>query len=357
MRKMAKHVMGFKNFRRKAGTPPGHLIEPSSGQQNILIKQIAYSGKSAPRQMIIEKPSEIEVEPPEHHWINLVGLSNSNVMAELGKRFDIHPLILEDAMNMDHLPKYELSLLHVFFTLKFPVKLNDGEVEFKHVSLILGNNYLISLQDSDYDLLQVFYERIEQKVGRIYELKPAYLFYALLDYMVDQYFAFLENLRDMIDETEEILIEEPENNHIEKIHHIKKELVTFRKYINALHSAVIKLLGDESKFIDDTIKFYLRDVYDHVVYMTETVHILKEFQTTLLELNMTNVNNSMNRVMKTLTIVAAIFIPLTFMAGIYGMNFTHMPELNWRYSYPVLIGLMLIVALVMVFYMRKKKWL
>jgi magnesium transporter len=166
----------------------------------------------------------------------------------------------------------------------------------------------------------------------------------------------MDTIRDKIEDTEDLLIDEPEKNHIQEIHMIKKRIVYLRKYISSLNKAVNALMNNDTPFPDEDVKIYIRDVYDHTVHINEALVTSKDLQTTLLEMNMANVSNSMNRVMKTLTIVATIFIPLTFLVGIYGMNFRYMPELQWKYGYPTALGAMITIVIIMVIFMKRKKW-
>jgi magnesium transporter len=270
----------------------------------------------------------------------------------------MHPLTLEDMINTDHLPKFESSENQLFFTMKFPYyHRNTDFLELRHISLVLSGVNLLSFQEGNEDLLAPIRERIQKNQGRIRKRNTEYLLYALVDYIVDQYFFIMDMIRDDIEKTEDLLMDEPDQNHIQKIHQIKKRIVYLRKYLTSLTKAVSGMQSSEIQFSDPQVKIYIRDIYDHTLHINEALVTSKDLQTTLLEMNMSNVNHSMNRVMKTLTVVATIFIPLTFVVGIYGMNFQYMPELTWQYGYPAVLTTMVVIAAVMLLWMRKKDWI
>ncbi|MGM0530581.1 MAG: magnesium/cobalt transporter CorA [Bacteroidota bacterium] len=359
MKKKVKSLFEMRHFLKRAGKVPGELesekrsaYEPSSVELIRFHKD--YFGHNA-----IKNSDKLDasIDTGMCNWINVIGLSDIQTIQDLGNSFTIHPLTLEDIINTDHLPKCEFSEDHLFFTLKYPVyESNNDFLELRHISLILSNHYLITLQEGNENYLAAIRERIKNSKGKVRQKNIEYLFYLMIDFIVDQYFYIMDTIRDNIEATEDLLIDEPEENHIQEIHLIKKRIVYLRKYITSLNKSVNTLLNNEMSFLDENVKIYIRDVYDHTNHINESLMTSKELQTTLLEMNMANVSNSMNRVMKTLTIIASIFIPLTFVAGIYGMNFQYMPELQWKYGYPAVLVIMLIIALIMLVYMKRKSW-
>ncbi|MCF8335911.1 MAG: magnesium/cobalt transporter CorA [Bacteroidales bacterium] len=358
MKKKVKSLFEMRHFLKKAGKVPGELESEKSAYEPASVELIRFHKDHYEHKVIRESGKlDASLDSGMCNWINVVGLSDIQTIQELGNSYDIHALTLEDIINTDQLPKCEVSENHLFFTLKYPTydQKNDY-LELKHISLILSSHYLITLQEGNKDHLAAIRERIKNAQGKVRHKNIEYLFYVIIDYIVDHYFYVMDTIRDNIEATEDLLIDEPEENHIQEIHLIKKRIVYLRKYITSLIKSVNTLLNNEMPFLDENVKIYIRDVYDHTIHINESLMTSKELQTTLLELNMANVNNSMNRVMKTLTIVASIFIPLTFVAGIYGMNFQYMPELEWKYGYPAVLGAMLIVALIMVSFMIRKKW-
>lgn len=346
------------HFLRKAGKVPGYLEPPSTTFQPATIEVIHYN-KEHFKQETPDQASTIEIPANQSmcNWIDVAGLQDIDTIQQLGKLFSIHPLTLEDVINSDQLPKCELSEDQLFFTLKYPTYNTDSdELTLRHISLILTDQYVLSLQEGKDDLLEPIKKRIRNAQGKIRGKNTEYLFYTLIDYITDQYFYIMDSIRDQIEYTEDLMMDAPDTNHIHRIHLIKKRIVFLRKFVSSLNKALSILQGKEVRFRDPNIQIYLRDVYDHILHISEALNTSKELQTTLLEMNMANISNSMNRVMKTLTIVATIFIPLTFLVGIYGMNFQHMPELQWKYGYPAVLTAMVAIAGAMLLYMKRKSW-
>ncbi|MFP4619999.1 MAG: magnesium/cobalt transporter CorA [Bacteroidales bacterium] len=358
MKKKVKSLFEMRHFLKKAGKVPGELESIETSTEPSTVELVRFNKDYFSHEAIKETAQLIKLtDTGMCNWINVLGLGDTQVIQNLGNSFAIHPLTLEDITNTDHLPKCEISENQLFFTLKYPLyDEKKDQLELQHISLILSSHYLITLQEGNEDHLAPILERIKNARGKVKQKNTDYLFYVMIDYIVDQYFYVMDNIRDKIEETEDLLIDKPEENHIREIHLIKKHIVYLRKYITSLNKAVTALLNNETSLPDENVKIYIRDVYDHAIHINEALMTSKDLQTTLLEMNMANVSNSMNRVMKTLTIVASIFIPLTFIAGVYGMNFRYMPELDWTYGYPAVLSLMLVMALAMVVYMKRKKW-
>jgi len=356
--KKIRSIFEMRYFLRKAGKFPGHLEQEYATFEPASVEAIHYSKDHFSREPLKETASiESPMDQSLCNWIDIVGLQDMETIQQLGRKFSLHALTLEDIINADHLPKCEFSEDQLFFTLKYPqYDASSDDLTLRHISLILSDHYLLSIQEGNQDLLEPIKKRLESAQGKVRTQNIEYLFYALTDYIVDQYFIIMDIIRDHIEDTEDLMIDEPQTNHIQRIHLIKKRIVYLRKFISSLNKAVAVLQGQEIRFTDENIKFYMRDIYDHTVHINEALTTSKELQTTLLEMNMANISNSMNRVMKTLTIVATIFIPLTFLVGIYGMNFHYMPELDWKYGYPAVWVAILIIAAIMIFYMKRKEW-
>jgi len=350
-----KNLLETRKFYKKAGKVPGYIHEQETEYAETSIQFLCYNQE---KQNIseVEDANSINLVPDFNNWIKVVGLSDHHSIKKLGEMFNIHSLLLEDVLNTDHLPKFEFSQHHMFFTLKIPTFEDKELTDLNHISLIVGANYLITVQEGETDKLTVLNERIIKAIGKVREKGIMFLFYSIMDYIVDQYFLLMENLRDQIEEREDRIVDDPNKNHIAEIQEIKKQIVLYRKYISSTSKGLYKLINEESKFLDRPIKLFFNDVYDHIQHLQEQLNTFKELQTTLLEMNMANISNSMNKVMKTLTVVASIFIPLTFIAGIYGMNFSHMPELEWKYGYPSVLVFMLLVVFGMLIFMKRKKW-
>jgi len=339
----------------KVGQMPGSLTYTGIKRTDSpAIRLIQYDEKEISINKELSYENIIKnIQSNKVNWIHFFTLDQVETIEKIGLHFDIHNLMLEDTLNVEHLPKVEFSENHVFLTLKILSLDQDNQLEQEHASFILGDNYLISFKEQRGELLKPIRERIEYNVGKVRKKRADYLFYLLVDTIVDNYFVLIEKLRNALEEIEDSLIEKPSVNCIHEIHHIKRQILTVRKHIR---EAVINLINEEPEQIFESNYKYLRDVQDHINFVFESIEIFREDQKSLMELNNSNLNNNMNQVMKTLTVVAAIFIPLTFIAGIYGMNFQYIPELELRWGYFGVWGLMLTIAISMIWFMKRKKW-
>jgi len=291
-------------------------------------------------------------------WINVDGLHDISIVEKAGKHFDIHPLILEDIVNTGQRPKFEDVEKHIFIVLKMLYfDDNSQTVQSEQVSIVLASNYVISFQEKIGDVFEQIRDRIRNARGRIRKMGPDYLMYVLLDAIVDSYFGILEKLGEKIELMEEELVGDPTEKTLKQIYDLKREMVFLRKSVWPLRELVSGITRSESSLIIETTGVYLRDVYDHTIQVIDTVESFRDMLSGMLDIYLSSVSNRMNAVMKVLTIIATIFIPLTFITGIYGMNFTFMPELDWQLGYPFSLLVMLAIGMVMVVYFRMKKWL
>lgn len=347
-----------KSVIHKVGQVPGSLIYTGIKRNDFpAVRLIQYNeDKISLNQDLSYSEIIKKLEPNKVNWIHFYTLDQVETIEKIGLHFDIHSLMLEDTLNVEHLPKVEFSENHIFFTLKILSIDKDNQLEQEHASFILGDDYLISFKEQRGELLKPIRERIENNIGKVRKKRADYLFYLLIDTIVDNYFLLIEKLRNALEEIEGTLIEKPSVNCINEIHHIKRQILTVRKYILTLRESVINLINEEPQQIFESNYKYFRDVQDHVNFVYESIETFREDQKSLMELNNSNLNNNMNQVMKTLTIVAAIFIPLTFIAGIYGMNFHFIPELELPWGYFGVWGLMIFIASLMIWYMKRKKW-
>jgi len=291
-------------------------------------------------------------------WLNVSGVHEETIIHDLGQVFEIHPLVLEDISNTTQRPKMEDHDNYLFVTIKMGY-LNEGlkEITLEQVSLLIGNDFVISLQEKEGDILDSLRERIRQGKGKIRRMGSDYLMYCIIDTIVDNYFSILENVGEQIEGIEAELMLSADQHLLSKVYHLKHELAYLRRSVWPLREVVTTLQRTENKLIQQDTFLYLRDVYDHTVQVVETLETFREMSSGMLELYQSTVSNKMNEVMKVLTIFAAIFIPLTFAAGVYGMNFEFMPELKWRLAYPVWWIAIIIVTLAMLWYFKKKRWL
>lgn len=289
------------------------------------------------------------------NWINVDGLYNQDTIDALQRHFNIHSLLIEDVVS-DQRPKAEEFEEYFFFTMKMLYRIENMKIDYEQISFVLGKDYLITFQEKDGDLFEGFRERIRLDQGRVRKKGADYLMYRLIDIVVDNYYNILDHIGDRVDEMEEVVYENPSNNGFNSIQSLKKELIHLRKALYPLRDALSKVVKGESDFIlEENIPFY-SDVYDHVVHLIDSLDAYQDLTSNLLDIHMNAMNNRMNEVMKVLTVISTIFIPLTFIVGVYGMNFDFMPELRWKYGYPSIWIVMLLVVMGMLSFFRYKKW-
>jgi magnesium transporter len=291
-------------------------------------------------------------------WINIDGLHQIEILEKIGECYGLHPLVLEDILNTDQRPKMEDYSNYIYIVLKMLDQGNkSNEIATEQISLILGPNFVFSFQEKEGDVFDPIRERIRNGKGRIRKMGADYLAYALLDSIVDNYFIILEKLSEKIEYLEEKLITRPTPETLQTIHHIKREMIFLRKAIWPLREVIGGLERNESSLIKESTKIYLRDIYDHTIQTIDTIETFRDMVSGMLDIYLSSVSNRLNSVMKVLTIIATIFMPLTFLAGIYGMNFKYMPELEWGWGYPVLWLIMIGIGIFMLAYFKKKNWL
>lgn len=291
-------------------------------------------------------------------WINISGIHDVAAIGKLHDAFGIHPLVLEDIVNTGQRPKIDDYDDYVFIVFKMLYS-EPGNPSVKHeqVSLIVGKGYVISLQEVGLDIFDPLRERIERGRGRIRTQGSGYLTYALLDTVVDHYFKVLEELGERIEDLEETVIQAPDPDTLAEIQDLKREMLHVRTSLWPMREVMSTLVRGESKVIGKKVNLYFRDVYDHTIHAIDTVDLFRDMLSAILDIYLSSVSNKMNEVMKVLTVMATIFIPMTFLAGVYGMNFDHMPELHWKWAYPAFWLLMVAILIGMVAYFRRNKWL
>jgi magnesium transporter len=291
-------------------------------------------------------------------WINIDGIHDASVIEKLGTHFGLHPLILEDIMNTSQRPKLEDMGDYVYVVLKmieFVPKETDVSIE--QMSVIFGKNFVLSFQERPGDTFDPVRERIRKGKGRIRKMGPDYLAYALMDSVVDDYFVVLENLGEQIEDLEEELVTDPRKETLHRIHGLKRQMIFLRKSVWPLREVVSRMERAESPLVRKATGIFLRDVYDHTIQVIDNIETFRDMLSGMLDMYLSSISNRMNEVMKFLTIIGTIFIPLTFLAGVYGMNFKFMPELEWKVGYFIVWGVMIAAAVSLIAYFRRKKWL
>jgi magnesium transporter len=289
------------------------------------------------------------------NWINVDGLFYHDIIEKIQQRFNLHSLLIDDVLS-DQRPKAEEFDEYLFFTLKMLYRIEGTHFDYEQISFVLGNNFLISFQEKEGDLFDGFRERIRLDQGRVRKRRADYLLYRLIDIIVDSYYNILDRIGDLIEEMEETVYESPSPGSFHKIQRLKKELIYLRKALYPLRDALNKLIKSESGFVHEENVRFLADVYDHVVHLIDTVDTYKDLTSGLLDVHMNAMNNRLNEVIKVLTVISTIFIPLTFIVGVYGMNFRFMPELDWKYGYYSVWIIMIAITVGMLGFFRYKKW-
>lgn len=359
---MAKRI-----FRSKKGMPPGSLI--FTGEQKmpaVKIISFDYDDKSFYEKEITNIDELRALKENSHvSWINISGLHDVNKIAQIGEIFEIHPLILEDILNVHHLPKLEDYDNYLFLVSKMiDMKKDEKELNIEQVSFILTrNNCLITFQERDGDVFNIIRDRIRGDKGKIRKLGADYLMYRLLDSIVDNYFYVLQDMDETIEGVEDDLIYDPNRTTIETIHNMRKKIIKLRRAVTPLRDIIFSMERERYPYIAKSTYIFLRDLYDHIRQNIETMENYREILNGMLEIYLSSSGQKLNEVVKVLTIISTIFIPLTFLAGIYGMNFNpsagkwNMPELNWPFGYPLVLIIMVVIAVAMIFFFRKKDWL
>lgn len=348
-----------RHTKKKAGAPPGTLVHIGEKKaESVRITYIDYDEQSFQEKQVTDiKECFPFKETPTVTWINIDGIHDVDIIEKIGKHFGLHPLILEDILHTTQRPKFEDYDSHLFIVLRMLMSASEKQlVQSEQVSMVVGRNFVISFQESIGDVFEPIRDRLRNSKGRIRKMGSDYLAYALLDAVVDGYFSVLETIGDTIESMEERLAKDPTEEILRQIHSLKREMIFLRKSIWPLRELISNLQRSESDLIAQSTDVFLRDVYDHTIQVIDTVESFRDIVSGMLDLYLSSISNKMNAVMKVLTIIATIFIPLTFVAGIYGMNFEYMPELKWRWSYALVWLVMIVIALGMIKYFRKKNW-
>jgi len=350
----------LKSRRHKRGASPGtlvHIGERRSADTSVSL--ISYDLQTFAEQTLdLNENCALHKRHAGITWLNVEGVTQVEVLKQVGDCYGLHPLVMEDIVNTDQRAKKEDYGDYLFIVVKMLNTDGGGRVAVEQLSLILGAGWLLTIQEGlDCDPFQPVRERLRAAKGRLRGAGADYLAYALLDAVIDQYFVVLERLAERVELLEEEVVIEPTKVTIRNIHHLKQEMLQIRRAVWPLRELISGLERRDSDLIGEDILVYLRDIYDHTVQIIDTVETSREMLSGMLDIYLSSEANRTNEVMKVLTVYATIFMPLTFIVGLYGMNFKYMPELEWRLGYPVLVVVMAALTLGMVIYFRRKKWL
>ena len=350
----------MKKRSRKIGLPPGSLVYVGDKKPEMTKVTLMDYNESGVQERGIEDIEECISfrDQVSVTWINIDGIDQMEVLQKIGDCFKIHLLVLEDVMNTDQRPKIEDFGDYIYIVLKM-LSYDDRseEVSTEQMSLVLSQKYIISFQERKGDVFDPIRERIRNSRGIIRKMGSDYLAYALIDSIVDNYFLILEKIGEKIEFLEDELVTNPKIETLQKIHELKRNMIFLRKSVWPLREVISKLEGGGSQLIKEPTFIYFRDVYDHTIQVIDAIETFRDMLSGMLDIYLSSISNRMNEVMKVLTIIATIFIPLTLVAGVYGMNFRYMPELETQLGYPLVLLSMLAVGILMLLYFKKRKWI
>ncbi len=350
----------FRKKKKAAGLPPGSLIYTGEKRvERVTVNLLDYRGNSVTDRKIVD-PAECAnlLQSDTVSWIDVEGLHETETIQKIGESLNLHPLVLEDILNVDQRAKMEEFEDYVYIVLKmFHLKENESEIAPEQVSIILGKNYVATFQEGiEGDTFQEIRERIRNNKGIITKMTPDYLVYSIIDSIIDSYFSVLEKFGDRIETLEEELVNNPEKQTLTEIYRLKREMLFLRKSVWPLREAISRLERGESELITRSTHLYLRDVYDHTINVLDTVETYRDMLSGMIDIYLSSISNRLNETMKYLALISTIFIPMTFIASIYGMNFEIMPELQWVHGYWFALGIMAMVGIAFLVYFKMKKW-
>jgi magnesium transporter len=363
--KLASHLLSspvrrlIRTSHKKPGSAPGTLVYSGPERaEPVQVSLVEYDHESVDEGILTDPDFHEISQRSRVTWINIDGLSDLELIKRMGAAFDLHMLTLEDLVSTGQRPKHEEHENYIFVVLRMLTQDADGwRVKGEQVSIILGNGFVLSFQEGAGDVWNPVRERLRASGARIRGKGADYLAYALIDAIVDQYFHILERIGDSVEELEVEVLESPTTETMHRIHNLRQEMLVVRRAVWPLRELTNGLIRTESPLISDGTGIFLRDVYDHTVQVIDTSETLRDVVSGLMDLYLSSVSNRMNEIMKVLTIMASIFIPLTFLAGVYGMNFENMPELGVPWAYPTLLGVMGAVGLGLVLFFKRRGWL
>jgi magnesium transporter len=346
---------------KRVGLPPGSLVHIGEKRaEKVKITLIRYDQDSYEEKVVdtIEQCFPFK-DRSGITWVNIDGLHQVDIIEEMGIHLGLHPLTMEDILNTGERPKMEETDEYLFVILKMLYHgKTKNEITAEQVSLVLGSNYVVTFQETVGDVFDPVRERIRSGKGRIRRTGSDYLAFSLIDAIVDNYFVILESIGERMETMEEAVVEIPTKDTLSNVHRLRRELLFLRKIIWPLREVINCFERSESELVNETTRVYLRDVYDHAIQVIDNVETFRDMFSSMLEIYVSSISNRMNEIMKVLTIIATIFIPLTFIAGVYGMNFQlQFPPLGWEWGFLVIMILDLSVASVMLAYFRKKRWI
>ncbi|AAM05128.1 magnesium/cobalt transporter CorA [Methanosarcina acetivorans] len=351
----------FRRKQSKVGLAPGTLVHVGEKKaEKVTIRVWIYNDEELIEKELqtIDECQALKNQPGMKLWINVDGLDRIEVIEKLGSCFKIHPLTLEDILNAGQRPKMEDYDSYIYTVLKMMLlDTENEEIVIDQVSIIIGPNYILSFQEREGDVFDLLRERLKNPASRLRKGGVDYLAYGLIDAIIDNYFLILEHFGEKIEDLEDELVRDPDPDTLKIIQKYRRDMILLRKSVWPLRELINGLQKVESELITEATQIYLRDIYDHTIQVIDSIEAFRDILASMVDVYLSSVSNRMNDIMKVLTIIATIFIPLTFIAGVYGMNFDYMPELRWHWGYPVVMLSMMLLGISMFFYFKKKRWI
>jgi len=350
----------MRSVSRKAGLPPGSLVHVGEVLETETRISIVDYNKDIIEEQTVESIAQILLcrEKATVTWVNIEGLGNVELIGAIGEAFNIHPLVLEDILNTHQRPKLEEYDDYLYCVLKGISLVENGfAVEYEQISMLILNDLVFTFKEKRDEIFEPVRRRLRSSKGHFRSQGADYLAYVILDTIVDSYFTLQDSLDEIVDSIEEDLLTDPTTETLATIQEVKRELIFIRRSISPLREMLNAILRSESPLIEEKTLIYFRDISDHVLRISESIESSRDMVSGLLDIYITSISNKMNEIMKVLTVFASIFIPLTFITGIYGMNFDYMPELKWKWAYAVLWGVFVTIPIILLVYFKKKKWL
>ncbi|MBI5250781.1 MAG: magnesium/cobalt transporter CorA [Desulfomonile tiedjei] len=345
---------------KKVGLPPGTLVHiGTEREEKVTVSVLDYDLNSV-RESQIKDMEELRQfkESPSVTWINVNGVHDTKLVEIIGQIFEVHPLVLEDIVNTTQRPKADVSREYTFVVFKtLEYNADTGEIIPEQLSLILGANFLLTFQERPGDPFDPIRERIRSAAGLLRKSGADFLAYSIIDASVDHYFIVLESLAERIELLEEKLVADPKRELLAQIHRLKVDMIFLRRSVWPMREVISRLSSGDSAFVKESTRPYLRDVYDHTVHVVDSIETYRDIVSGMLDIYLSSASNRLNEIMKVLTIIATIFIPLTFVSGWYGMNFKDMPELTWKWGYPMVIAIALSITTIMLVFFKRNKWI
>lgn len=352
---------------QKTGQPPGTLTytgEEKTTESQLTLISYGPGFYQESRGVSLEQCFASQTKPPDSAentitWLNIEGLGDISVIQNISQHYNLHPLTIEDILNVQQRSKVEEFEGYFFVTLRVLLwDLVNHNFSTKQLSLVVGKDFVLSFHERSSDLFSTVDDRLRMEgPQRLRQHGSDYLMYRLIDIVVDQYFVVLEALGDRIEVLEEQIISNPSQKNARMLHHLKRQVLLIRKSVWPMREAISHLLQVEGDIVSSFTRLYLRDVYDHTMQAIDSIEIFRDMLAGILDVYLSSLTNRMNEVMKVLTIIATIFIPMTFLTGVFGMNFKYMPVLDWHWGYYASLGCMFLVALIMLYFFRRKKWI